>query len=150
VRRGIVTYAVRQERAAANAARLAGWLSRNPFVARVNYPGLASHPDHERAKAALRRGFGSLLSFELDVNRFQAEAFLRGLNLIRLVHSLGGPSTTLSHAPTMTHRSVTAEHRARIGLHEGFFRLSAGLEDATDLERELAHGLAAVQSAKGG
>lgn len=147
-RRGIVTYAVRQERAAANATRLASWLSGHPFVVRVNYPGLASHPDHQRARAVLRRGFGSLLSFELDVGRPQAEAFLHALESIRLVHSLGGPSTTLSHAPSMTHRSVSAEHRAQIGLHEGFFRLSVGLEAVTDLERELARGLAAVQAAK--
>jgi cystathionine beta-lyase/cystathionine gamma-synthase len=78
-----------------------------------------------------------VLSFELSVDRAGAERFVRGLALIRLVHSLGGTTTMLSHSLTMTHRYVEQSVKDSLGLHDGFFRLSVGLEHHDDLEADL-------------
>jgi cystathionine gamma-synthase/methionine-gamma-lyase len=129
--RGLTTFALRQERAAQTATRLAAWLAARPVRA-VHYPGL-----HALGRRVLRRGYGSVLSFELDVDRAGAERFVGALGLIRLVHSLGGPTTTLSHSLTMTHRYVEPSVKESLGLHDGFFRLSVGLEDPEDLEADL-------------
>lgn len=91
----------------------------------------------------LERGYGSLVSFELEPSRERIDAFLGALQRTRLVHSLGGHRTTLSHAATMTHRLVSREIREELGLHDGFFRLSLGIEDLEDIVEDLGRGLAA-------
>jgi len=143
--RGLTTFPLRQERATHTAERLASWLARQPLRA-VHYPGLPSHADHQVAARTLQRGYGSVLSFELDVDRAGAERFVHGLALIRLVHSLGGTTTTLSHSLTMTHRFVDPAVKDSLGLHNGFFRLSVGLEDPDDLEDDLRRALRVVSA----
>lgn len=134
--RGLATLALRQQRAARTAARLATWMAAQSVRA-VHYPGLPVHREHALARRILQRGYGSVLSFELSVDRAGAERFVRGLALIRLVHSLGGTTTTLSHSLTMTHRYVEQSVKDSLGLHDGFFRLSVGLEHHDDLEADL-------------
>ena len=142
--RGLATFALRQQRAALTAARLAAWMAAQSVRA-VHYPGLPTHREdageHALARRILERGYGSVLSFELGVDRVGAERFVRGLALIRLVHSLGGTTTTLSHSLTMTHRHVEQRIKDSLGLHDGFFRLSVGLEDPDDLEADLERAL---------
>jgi cystathionine gamma-synthase len=143
-RRGAITYALRQERATTNASELASWLLEREEVIAVHYAGLREHPDHAVAERILANGYGSTLAFELDPERVDLDAFLAALPTIRLVHSLGGPSTSLSHAPTMSQRFLSEERREELGLHWGFFRLSVGIEAIADLKSELAGGLAAA------
>jgi cystathionine gamma-synthase len=137
-RRGAITYVLRQDRAAANAADLAAWLGEQEAVVAVHYAGLAGHPDHAVATRMLSNGYGSMLAFELAVDRVDVDAFLAALPTIRLVHSLGGPATSLSHAATMSQRFLSEQRRQALGLHSGFFRLSVGIEAVGDLKAELA------------
>jgi len=146
VMRGLQTLAVRQERAAATAEEIAAWLAAHSAVRRVSFPGLGTHPDHRVARAQLSNGYGSTLSFEIGGGADGAERFVRALDMITLVHSLGGVRTTLSQAATMTHRSLSPAERTSAGLHTGFFRLSVGLEDASDIAADLSRGLAEVSS----
>jgi cystathionine beta-lyase/cystathionine gamma-synthase len=143
-RRGAITYVLRQERATANAAELAPWLLEQDRVVAVHYAGLPAHPDHRVAERMLANGYGSMVAFELDADRVDVDAFLGALPTIPLVHSLGGPTTSLSHAPTMSQRFLSEERRQELGLHWGFFRLSVGIEALTDLKADLATALAAA------
>jgi cystathionine gamma-synthase/methionine-gamma-lyase len=143
-RRGAISYALRQQRATANAAELASWLAEQDAVVAVHYAGRPDHPDHAVAGRMLSKGYGSILAFELDSDRVDVDAFLAALPTVRLVHSLGGPTTSLSHAPTMSQRFLSKERRQELGLHWGFFRLSVGIEAVADLRSELAAGLAAA------
>jgi cystathionine beta-lyase/cystathionine gamma-synthase len=137
-RRGAISYVLRQQQAATNAAELASWLAHQEQVLAVHYPGLSMHPDHATATRMLMNGYGSLLAFEVDSERIDVDAFLAALPTIALVHSLGGPATSLSHATTMSHRFLSDARRRELGLHWGFFRLSVGIEAVADLQAELA------------
>jgi cystathionine beta-lyase/cystathionine gamma-synthase len=143
-RRGMQTYAVRQQRASENAAALADWLAERQDVIGVHYPGQPAHPDHDVATKTLERGYGSMLSFELATARVDVDAFLAALPTIRLVHSLGGATTSLSHALTMSHRLVSEERRRELGLHKGFLRMSVGIEALRDIEAELEAAISAA------
>jgi cystathionine gamma-synthase len=142
-RRGTVTYVLRQERATANAAQLANWLGQHQAVTAVHYPGRSDHPDHHVASTMLENGYGSMLAFELATDRVGVDVFVAGLKSISLVHSLGGATTSLSHAVTMSHRLVSEERRRELGLHPGFFRMSVGIEALDDLTGELDAALSA-------
>lgn len=131
---GAKTLEVRLARASATASRLARFLLAHPRVRAVHYPGLPTHPDHEVASRVLLREYGAMLAFELAADRQGVNRFLRALRRIRLVLSLGGTETTLSHPATSSHRFLTAKERETLGLHEGFLRLSVGIEDPEDLE----------------
>jgi cystathionine beta-lyase/cystathionine gamma-synthase len=142
VLRGTKTLALRMQQHSANGLALAQFLSAHPKVQRVCYPGLPSHPQHELAKRQMR-GFGGMLAFDLG----SLEAARRLLNAVRLhalAESLGGVETLISHPATMTHASVPAETRARIGITDGLVRISAGIEDIDDLKDDLAQALDAV------
>ena len=138
--RGIATLAVRTDRACASALELARRLERHGAVEKVNYPGLARHPDHEMATRVFRRGFGAMISFDVG-GRDRADALIRGLEHIPYAPSLGDVSTTLSHPTTTSHRSQTPEQWARQGITPGLIRLSVGLEDVEDLWLDLEQAL---------
>ncbi|PZA07362.1 MULTISPECIES: PLP-dependent aspartate aminotransferase family protein [unclassified Meiothermus] len=142
--RGSETLAVRMERASKNALELAQFLEDHPKVRRVHYPGLPSHPDHATARTVLHRGFGAMLSFELEPSRQAVNALLHHLQYIRLALSLGGANTTLSHPATSSHRFLPPQEREALGLHEGFLRMSVGIEHLEDLRADLTQALAAV------
>jgi cystathionine beta-lyase/cystathionine gamma-synthase len=142
VLRGTKTLTVRMAQHNANAQALAEFLAGHPKVSRVLYPGLPSHPQHDLAKRQMR-GFGGMLSF--DVGTFEmAKRVCDRVRLMSLAESLGGVETLISHPATMTHASVPAETRARIGITDGLVRISAGIEDIDDLKDDLAQALDAV------
>jgi len=142
--RSIQTLGTRLERASSNALALATWLSQQKAVGAVHYPGLPSHPDRRAAQALLTNGAGAMLAFEIAGGRAGVNALVRGLSMIRLVLSLGGTATTLSHPATSSHRALSREQRDALGIHDGFLRMSVGIEDIADIESDLERGFAAL------
>ena len=140
--RGIKTLEVRMKRHDENGRLVAGRLAAHPKVKGVCYPGLASHPQHELAKRQ-QAGFGSMIAFETG-SLEGAKRFLDGLRLIFLAESLGGVESLACHPASMTHASVPADVRARLGLTDGLVRLSIGIEDVEDLWKDVEEGLARI------
>ena len=139
VLRGTKTLPLRMQQHSANGLALAGFLSAHPKVKHVYYPGLPAHPQYELAKRQMH-GFGGMLAFELG-SLDAARRLLNAVRLHSLAESLGGVETLISHPATMTHASVPAETRARIGITDGLVRISAGIEDVEDLKEDLSQAL---------
>jgi cystathionine gamma-lyase/cystathionine beta-lyase/cystathionine gamma-lyase/homocysteine desulfhydrase len=142
VLRGTKTLALRMQQHSANGLALAQFLSTHPKVKHVYYPGLPSHPQYELATRQMR-GFGGMLAFDLG-SLEAARRLLNAVKLHALAESLGGVETLISHPATMTHASVPAETRARIGITDGLVRISAGIEDIEDLKDDLSQALDAA------
>jgi cystathionine beta-lyase/cystathionine gamma-synthase len=138
--RGMRTLAVRMERHNANGLAVAQWAEQHPGVAKVHYPGLPSHPDHQRAKAVLN-GFGGMVGIELKGGARAAERLLKRVKLITHAPSLAGVETLVSEPRLTSHKSIGAEGRAKIGIPDGFLRLSCGIEDAADIIGDLEQAL---------
>lgn len=142
--RGIKTLHVRVERACANAAKIANFLSAHPKVRKVFYPGLTSHPGHELAQKQMRT-FGAIVSFELDTDDMNlVYEFLRSTHYFQLAESLGGVESLMTHPASMTHGSIPREERLKAGLNDGLIRLSVGIEHVDDLIDDLTHALDAM------
>lgn len=142
--RGTKTLHLRMERHCENARRIATYLADHPAVSTVRYPGLPSFPGHEIARRQMR-DFGGMLSFSLKDDRMEkAMRVLTGTRLFALAESLGGVESLIEHPATMTHASIPAVERARIGLDDSLIRLSVGVEDAEDLIRDLDRALLLV------
>ncbi|MBI4264298.1 MAG: PLP-dependent transferase [Acidobacteria bacterium] len=139
VLRGTKTLPIRMERHNANAMVLAEYLASHPKVAQVHYPGLPSHPQHELARRQMC-GFGGLISFRVG-SLERARAVLNGVELMALAESLGGVETLISHPATMTHASVPADRRQRLGITDDLIRISVGIEHVDDLRDDLAQAL---------
>ncbi|MGH9769005.1 MAG: trans-sulfuration enzyme family protein [Blastocatellia bacterium] len=139
VMRGTKTLAVRMTEHDKNGRRVAAFLDEHPRVENVYYPGLPKHPQHERAKR-LMSGFGGMISFETG-SLAAARSVLDNVRLCALAESLGGVETLISHPATMTHASVPAEHRARLGITDGLVRISVGIEDVEDIIADLDEAL---------
>jgi O-succinylhomoserine sulfhydrylase len=139
--KGLETLNLRMEAHCARAGRIAEWLSRHPKVARVHYPGLADHPQHELAKRQ-QRGFGGIVSFEVHGTRETAWRVIDGTRLFSITGNLGDTRSIVTHPASTTHGRLSAEEKAQIGVTETLVRLSIGLEDAVDLEADLAQALA--------
>ena len=138
--RGMKTLAIRIQRQNASGLELATWLESHPAVLRVHYPGLASHPNHSRARQLLD-GFGGMLSL---VVRGGDEAALRvcsRLELMKVAPSLGGVESLVSMPRYTSHASLTREERHAAGIDDGFIRLSIGIEDVEDLRADLDQAL---------
>jgi cystathionine beta-lyase/cystathionine gamma-synthase len=144
--RGLKTLPLRLRQQCANAARLAEWLAGQPGIARVNYPGLPAHPQHTLAGRLFSdRGYGGVLSFDLaGADTAAAFRFMEALKLCLPATTLGDIYTLALHPATSSHRSLSAEERARVGIGEGLVRLSAGIEDVADLMADLAQALRLV------
>jgi cystathionine gamma-synthase len=142
--RGLRTLSVRVERQQQTAREIARRLAQHPAVAKVHYPGLASHPGHAIA-AKQQRGFGAMLSFELAITGDDIAVFLGRLKRFILAESLGGFESLIAHPATMTHASMSAEARVQAGIGEGLFRLSIGLEAFDDLWSDLGAALDALR-----
>jgi len=138
--RGVKTLALRMERHCANARELASWLTRQPQVQKVYYPGLADHPGHALAKRQMR-DFGGMMSLRLAGGSGAAHRFITRTKLFSLAESLGGVESLVSHPATMTHASIPAEIRTARGVDDGLIRLSVGIEDVEDLRQDLAQAL---------
>ena len=141
--RGMKTLAIRMERHASNAMRIAEFLEGHAKVERVIYPGLASHPQHELAKRQMS-GFGGMISFDLAGDLEAARRFLTSVKVFTLAESLGGVESLIEHPAIMTHASVPAETRAALGIADGFVRVSCGIEHVDDLIADLEQALAKV------
>ncbi len=139
---GLATLALRMERCSQNAQRVAAWLEQQPAVARVHYPGLASHPQRALAERLYPDGCGGMLSFELRGGQAAAIAFLRRLRLIAFVPSLGDVTTTAAYPPAMSHRNVPPDALAAMGIGPGLVRLSIGIEAVEDILADLEQALA--------
>jgi cystathionine gamma-lyase len=122
---------------------LAQWLERQPQVARVYYPGLPSHPQHELARRQMR-GFGGMISVELNSDLTGARRFLESVRIFALAESLGGVESLIEHPAIMTHATIPAETRAQLGISDALVRLSVGVEDVEDLRADLAQALMQV------
>lgn len=142
--RGLLSFELRQARAAQSAAAIAAHLGGAPGVARVIYPGRPDHPDHARARALFGGQWGNMVSFELRGGRAAANAFVRAARGLAFAPTLGDISSTLSHPASSSHRGLSAEARAQAGLGEGVLRLSVGVEPEATLLAEITAGLAAV------
>ncbi|WP_146345439.1 trans-sulfuration enzyme family protein [Phaeobacter marinintestinus] len=132
--RGMLSFDLRFDRAQSTAADLADHLAGLPGVKRVIYPMRDDHPDRDRAEALLNGQGCNMVSFELDGGRAMANAFTRGAEGLSFAPTLGDVGTTLSHPASSSHRAMTPEERAAVGLSEGFFRVSVGLESPEDLK----------------
>jgi cystathionine gamma-synthase len=139
--RGLETLSLRMKTACANAAALADWLSHQPAVTRVLYPGRTDHPDHELARRLLHGGFGNMLCFDLAGGREAVNRFMRQAPGVPFSPSLGHTTTTCSHPATTSHRYVGPAERERQGITDGLVRLSVGVEDLALIQCELAKGL---------
>ena len=135
--RGIKTLALRMERHCMNALAIARFLESHPKIARVIYPGLASHPHHELAKRQMQGGFGGVVTAELRGGLAEARRFLEHCHLFALAESLGGVESLIEHPALMTHASLPAAMRAQLGISDGLVRLSVGVESVDDLIKEL-------------
>ena len=136
--RGLKTLALRMERHSANALAVALALEGAPGVARVLYPGLASHPQHDLAMRILCDGMaGGMLAIELDGGRRHGERFLERVRVAVHATSLGGVETLVSHPASSSHRQLADDELAAAGLSPGMVRVSIGLEDEADLIEDL-------------
>ncbi|MDX1944289.1 MAG: aminotransferase class I/II-fold pyridoxal phosphate-dependent enzyme [Pirellulaceae bacterium] len=143
--RGLSTAHLRIERGCENALAAAEFLlSQSPVVDQVAYPGLPSHPQHELARRQFGERFGTIVAFRLSGGRPAADRFICGATKIPFCPSLGELSTTLSHPETTSHRGLTAEQRAALGITGGTIRLSVGTESAPFIRDALAEGLRAA------
>lgn len=134
--RGVRTLHARMRVHGENALIVAEALERHRAVAKVHYPGLASHPGHELARRQ-QLGFGAMLSFELAGGEAAVEAFLDGLECFTLAESLGGVESLIAHPATMTHAAMEPAARQRAGIGDGLLRVSVGIEDPQDLVADL-------------
>jgi len=140
--RGVKTLAIRMQRHCENGLKIARWLEGRPDVTRVIYPGLESHPQHDLARRQMPGGFGGMISAVLDRDLAGTRRMLERTRLFTLAESLGGVESLIEHPAIMTHASIPAETRARIGIADGLIRLSVGIEDAGDLIADLDQALA--------
>lgn len=141
VLRGVKTLGPRMEAHQRGAQAVARFLETHPRVRRVYYPGLESHPDHELAKRQ-QRGFGGMVSFDLDIESLDANTFFSRLRFFALAESLGGVESLVEQPWTMSHGSMSEEARLAAGISEGTVRLSIGIEHPDDLVEDLAQALA--------
>lgn len=140
VLRSLKTLSIRMQRHCENAKELAHWLSMQPQVKKVIYPGLESHPQYALAKEQMHE-FGGMISMVIQGGLEDAKRFLARCELFTLAESLGGVESLIEHPAIMTHASIPAEKRRALGIEDGFIRLSVGIEHIDDLRADLAHAL---------
>ena len=145
--RSLKTLAIRVEKQTQNAMELSDYLVKNSLIKCVNYPGLTSHSGHEIAKNQMK-GYGGMLSFEVDLQADETDRFLKNLKVIHSAMSLGGVETIISSPARTSHAKMTAHQRNEVGISDQLLRLSVGIEDAEDLKKDIKQALgAAIQSA---
>lgn len=141
VLRSLKTLPLRMQRHCENAQAVAEHLEKHPGVSRVHYPGLSCHPQHEIARRQMN-GFGGMVTFVMDGVLNDARRFLERCDIMSLGESLGGVETLIEHPAIMTHASLPAEMRRKLGIDDTLIRLSVGVEDVEDLINELDDALA--------
>jgi O-succinylhomoserine sulfhydrylase len=138
--KGMETLTLRMQQQSANALELARWLEQQPQVARVHYPGLASHPQHALAMKQQATG-GAIVAFEVKGGRAAAWRVVDNCKLLSITANLGDTKTTITHPASTTHGRISPEARAASGIVEGLLRIAVGLESPADLQADIARGL---------
>ena len=136
VLKGLETIDLRVRQASANAARLADAIAAHPNIQKVHYPGRTDHPDYDVHRKQMKSG-GTLIAFSVKGARAEAFKVLNSVGLIDISNNLGDTKSLACHPCSTTHRALNEEEQAEMGLDESWIRLSVGLEDAGDLERDL-------------
>jgi O-succinylhomoserine sulfhydrylase len=139
---GLETLALRMKAHCDNAFELAKWLEQQPAVAKVHYPGLASHAQHELAKRQ-QSHYGAVVSFELTGGQEHAWRLIDSTQMLSITANLGDVKTTITHPATTTHGRLSPEARAEAGIKDSLVRISVGLENIEDIKTDLLRGLAA-------
>jgi cystathionine gamma-lyase/cystathionine beta-lyase/cystathionine gamma-lyase/homocysteine desulfhydrase len=142
VMRGTKTLALRMEQHDKSGRAVAAFLEEHPKVRKVYYPGSVSHPQHALAQRQ-QRGFGGMVAFDVG-SLAAARLVLESVKLCTLAESLGGVETLISHPATMTHASVDADKRERLGITDGLVRISVGLEDTDDIIADIDQALSKI------
>jgi O-succinylhomoserine sulfhydrylase len=143
--KGMETLKLRMDAHSANALEVARWLEGQPGVARVHYPGLPSHPQHELAQRQQKTG-GGIVSFELKNGKEAAWQVVDAVRMISITANLGDTKSTLTHPASTTHARIGQENRDAAGIAEGLLRIAVGLEAARDIQADLARGLSGLNS----
>jgi len=143
--RSMKTLHVRMREHERSATTVALFLSQHPLIERVIYPGLPSHPQHELAKQQMK-GFGGMITFFLKGGINESRTFLENIKIPALAESLGGVESLIELPSVMTHASVPAEERAKLGISDSLIRLSVGLEDVEDLIADLTQALQTIDN----
>jgi len=138
--KGLETLKLRMAAHSANALRLAQWLEEQPMVDRVYYPGLPSHPQYQLA-CSQQSGFGGIVSFEVRGGKEAAWKVIDATQLISITANLGDTKTTITHPATTTHGRLTQQERDAAGIRDSLIRISVGLEEEEDIQRDLQRGL---------
>jgi len=141
--RGMKTLAIRVKQQNQNALELARFLEKHPAIATVNYPGLKSHPQYERAKKLLR-GFGGMLSFELKAGVKAAKELLHQVEIPLVAPSLGGVESLITRPATTSHGGMSPQDRAKVGITDSLVRISVGIESCEELKADLEQALAKI------
>jgi cystathionine gamma-synthase len=145
--RGLKTFELRIKQHNRSGQLLAEYLEGHPAVHRVYYPGLPSHPHYAIATRQMR-GFGGVVSFELEEDTDYVHAFLGELKLISIGPSLGGPESLITHPASISYYRCTREERLKLGIKDGLVRLAVGIEDTHDIIQDIDQALAAVSRGK--
>ncbi len=138
--KALETLELRVTRAAESAIRIADVLAEHPAVARIHYPGHASHPQYALARRQMSSG-GTMISFEVRGGKRAAFDVLRSLEVVKISNNLGDAKSLVTHPATTTHQRLKEAERTELGIGDGLIRLSVGLEDPADLAEDLAQAL---------
>lgn len=138
--KGMETLSIRMQAQSANALELAKRLEANPQVARVYYPGLPSHPQHELAMRQQKTG-GAVLAFDIKGGKDAAWKIIDNTRMLSITANLGDTKTTITHPATTTHGRISPEARAASGIGDGLLRIAVGLESVDDIEADLLRGM---------
>ena len=143
---GLETLHVRMPRHVENAQRVAEWLEQNPNVTWVNYPGLASHKDHDRAKKYLPKGAGAIIGFGIKGGVEAGKKFIDSVKLLSHLANIGDAKSLVIHPASTTHQQLSAEEQMATGVTADFIRLSIGIEDVNDIIADVEQALKAAQA----
>jgi O-succinylhomoserine sulfhydrylase len=138
--KGLETLGIRMQAQSAAALELARWLEKQPVIARVYYPGLPSHPQHDLAMRQQKSG-GAIVSFDVKGGKEAAWRIVDNTRLLSITANLGDTKTTITHPASTTHGRISAEARAAAGLGDGLLRVAVGLENIEDIKTDLARGI---------
>lgn len=139
--RGLKTLALRMRQASESGMQIAGWLEKHPRVARVAYPGLPSHPQHELAKQQMKNGYSGIVTLFVKGGMEEARRMLERCRVFTIAESLGGVESLVDHPGLMTHASIPPDMRKTLGIDDSLIRLSVGIEDVEDLVADLKEAL---------
>jgi len=143
---GLETLHVRMPRHVENAKKVAEWLEANSLVSWVNYPGLPSHPDHDRASKYLTRGFGAIIGFGIKGGVAAGKKFIDNVKLLSHLANIGDAKSLVIHPASTTHQQLTEEEQISTGVTPDFIRLSVGIEDVADIIADIDQALKASQN----